>query len=82
MNPKKQRPVKSENRTVYALLGGENDGTIDALGHGVAAMVRLEPLLKGRESQVAVVLVAAFAEFLKERGEVVGQAVNVPETKK
>lgn len=45
----------------------ENSG--DAVDRAVNAMVRLEPSLKGRESQVAVIVVAAMADYLKERGE-------------
>jgi hypothetical protein len=48
----------------------ENSG--DAVDRAVNAMVRLEPSLKGRESQVAVIVVTAMADYLKERGEFVG----------
>jgi hypothetical protein len=51
----------------------END--TDAVDKAVEAMVRLEPSLKGRESQVAVIVVAAMADLLKERGEFVATAV-------
>jgi hypothetical protein len=84
--PKKQSPAKCEDdvdrtldrtldRTVYAIFGGDGR-PVDAVEYGVSAMVRLEPLLKGRESQVAVVIFASFAEFLKERGEFVGIGVD------
>jgi hypothetical protein len=45
----------------------------DAVERAVDSMVKLEPSLKGREAQVAVVIVAAMSDFLKERGENVGQ---------
>jgi hypothetical protein len=48
----------------------ENSG--DAVDRAVTAMVQLEPTLKGRESQVAVIVVATMADLLKERGEFVG----------
>jgi hypothetical protein len=47
----------------------------DVVARTVDAMVRLEPRLKGRESQVAVIVVAAMADLLKERGEFVATAV-------
>jgi len=48
----------------------------DAVTRAVDSMVKLEPSLKGRESQIAVVIVTAMADLLKERGEFVG--VGVP----
>ena len=41
----------------------------DAVSRAVDAMVRLESILKGRESQVAVIIVTAMSDLLKERGE-------------
>ena len=51
----------------------ENSG--DAVDRAVDATVRLEPSLKGRESQVAVIVVTAMADLLKERGEFVATPV-------
>jgi hypothetical protein len=48
----------------------------NAVNNAVDAMVRLEPGLKGRESQVAVVIVTAMAELLKERGEFAATAIT------
>jgi len=41
----------------------------DAVTRAVDSMVKLEPSLKGRESQIAVVVVTAMRDLLKERGE-------------
>lgn len=41
----------------------------DAVTRAVNSMLRLEPTLKGRESQVAVVIVMAMSDLMKERGE-------------
>jgi hypothetical protein len=41
----------------------------DTIDRTVERLVALEPNLRGRESQVAVVIVQALDEFLKERSE-------------
>jgi len=40
----------------------------DVVSRGVEAMVRLEPALRGKESQIAVILVTALIEKAKEDG--------------
>jgi hypothetical protein len=47
----------------------------DVVARAVEAMVRLEPSLQGRESQVAVIVVTAMVDLQKERGEFVATAV-------
>ena len=42
----------------------------DAVNRAVDSMLQLEPNLKGRESQIAVVIVAAMSDLLQERASV------------
>jgi hypothetical protein len=45
----------------------------DIVDKTVDALVELEPALKGRESLLAVIIVKALADYLRERGEFVGR---------
>ena len=49
----------------------------DAVTRAVNSMLRLEPTLKGRESQIAVVIVMAISDLMKERGEPLPPAPQV-----
>jgi len=50
---------------LQSITGGGR--TMNAVDTAVEELVAMEPKLKGRESEVAVVIVQAFGQFLEER---------------